>query len=125
MGAALRAQQEKETDKKAELDALRAKRAMEQYERDWRQKERAAIQKQKRQNQMLAEARTQQKKEKERRLEHVAKAEREEFEDPEGAAGCCSCGGREGEAEGRCQGCLAQRSDPADRQERCGDPAGT
>merc|ERR1711871_82539 len=77
--AALRAQQEKETDKKAELDALRAKRAMEQYERDWRQKERAAIEKQKRQNKMLAEARTQQKKEKERRLEHVAKAEREEF----------------------------------------------
>merc|ERR1712196_660500 len=80
MGAALRAQQEKETDKKAELDALRAKRAMEQYERDWRQKERAAIEKQKRQNKMLAEARTQQKKEKERRLEHVAKAEREEFD---------------------------------------------
>jgi hypothetical protein len=78
--AALRAQQEKETDKKAELDALRAKRAMEQYERDWRQKERAAISKQKRQNQMLSEARTQQKKEKERRLEHVAKSEREEFD---------------------------------------------
>eukprot|EP00657_Telonema_sp_P-1_P007364 TRINITY_DN27184_c0_g1_i1.p1 TRINITY_DN27184_c0_g1~~TRINITY_DN27184_c0_g1_i1.p1 ORF type:complete len:511 (+),score=238.17 TRINITY_DN27184_c0_g1_i1:212-1744(+) len=78
--AALRAQQEKETDKKAELDALRAKRAMEQYERDWRQKERSAIEKQKRQNSMLSEARTQQKKEKERRLEYVAKAEREEFD---------------------------------------------
>eukprot|EP00656_Telonema_subtile_P019288 TRINITY_DN20565_c0_g1_i1.p1 TRINITY_DN20565_c0_g1~~TRINITY_DN20565_c0_g1_i1.p1 ORF type:complete len:512 (+),score=202.30 TRINITY_DN20565_c0_g1_i1:257-1792(+) len=78
--AALRAQQEKETDKKAELDALRAKRAMEQYERDWRQKERASIDKQKRQNKMLSEARTQQKKEKERRLEYVAKAEREEFD---------------------------------------------
>eukprot|EP00658_Telonema_sp_P-2_P083916 TRINITY_DN919_c0_g1_i4.p1 TRINITY_DN919_c0_g1~~TRINITY_DN919_c0_g1_i4.p1 ORF type:complete len:222 (+),score=102.72 TRINITY_DN919_c0_g1_i4:181-846(+) len=77
--AALRAQQEKETDKKAELDALRAKRAMEQYERDWRHKERSAIEKQRRQNSMLAEARTQQKKEKERRLEIVAKAEREEF----------------------------------------------
>lgn len=78
--AALRAQQEKETDKKAELDALRAKRATEQYERDWRQKERTAIEKQRRQNKMLAEARKQQKKEKERRLEHVAKAEREEFD---------------------------------------------
>merc|ERR1712166_336078 len=78
--AALRAQQEKETDKKAELDALRAKRAMEQYERDWRQKERITIEKQKRQNKMLSEARTQQKKEKERRLEHVAKSEREEFD---------------------------------------------
>merc|ERR1712188_42289 len=43
-------------------------------------KERAAIENQKRQNKMLAEARTQQKKEKERRLEHVAKAEREEFD---------------------------------------------
>merc|ERR1712166_1241154 len=74
--AALRAQQEKETDKKAELDALRAKRAMEQYERDWRQKERITIEKQKRQNKMLSEARTQQKKEKERRLETVAKSER-------------------------------------------------
>ena len=38
------------------------------------------MEKQKRQNKMLAEARTQQKKEKERRLEHVAKAEREEFD---------------------------------------------
>merc|ERR1712195_396085 len=63
--AALRAQQEKETDKKAELDALRAKRAMEQAERDWRQKERASIQKQQSQNKMLSQARTQQKKEKE------------------------------------------------------------
>merc|ERR1712091_692400 len=78
--AALRAQQEKESDKKSELDALRAKRATEQAERDWRQKERAAIHKQNGQNKMLAEARTQQKKEKERRLETVAKAEREEFD---------------------------------------------
>merc|ERR1712100_926147 len=57
-----------------------AKRAMEQYEREWRQKERAAIEKQKMQNKILHEARVQQKKEKERRLEHVAKAEREEFD---------------------------------------------
>merc|ERR1712028_199638 len=66
--AALRAAQEKESDKKSELDALRAKRATEQAERDWRQKERASIQKQQSQNKMLSEARTQQKKEKERRL---------------------------------------------------------
>merc|ERR1712070_286668 len=52
----------------------------EQAERDWRQKERAAIQKQQAQNKMLAEARTQQKKEKERRLEAVAKSERQEFD---------------------------------------------
>merc|ERR1712195_289865 len=69
-----------ETDKKAELDALRAKRAMEQAERDWRQKERASIQKQQSQNKMLSQARTQQKKEKERRLETVAKSERNEFD---------------------------------------------
>merc|ERR1711959_217492 len=43
----LRQMQEKASDKKSELDALRAKRAMEQYEREWRQKERAAIEKQK------------------------------------------------------------------------------
>merc|ERR1719230_1629555 len=76
----LRQMQEKASDKKSELDALRAKRAMEQYEREWRQKERAAIEKQKMQNKILHEARVQQKKEKERRLEHVAKAEREEFD---------------------------------------------
>jgi len=76
----LRQQQEKASDKKSELDALRAKRAMEQYEREWRQKERAAIEKQKMQNKILHEARVQQKKEKERRLEFVAKGERSEFD---------------------------------------------
>merc|ERR1712070_222790 len=76
----LRKQQEKASDKKSELDALRAKRAMEEYEREWRQKERAAIEKQKMQNKILHEARVQQKKEKERRLETVAKAERAEFD---------------------------------------------
>merc|ERR1719164_319935 len=53
---------------------------MEQYEREWRQKERAAIEKNKMQNKILHEARVQQKKEKERRLESVAKAERAEFD---------------------------------------------
>merc|ERR1712178_418010 len=76
----LRQMQEKASDKKSELDALRAKRAMEQYEREWRQKERAAIEKQKMQNKILHEARVQHNKEKERRLEYVAKAEREEFD---------------------------------------------
>merc|ERR1712054_631001 len=75
-----RQMQEKASDKKSELDALRAKRAMEQYEREWRQKERAAIEKQKMQNKILHEARVQQKKEKERRLEQVAKSERDEFD---------------------------------------------
>jgi len=76
----LRQQQEKASDKKSELDALRAKRSMEQFEREWRQKERAAIEKQKMQNKILHEARVQQKKEKERRLETVAKSERNEFD---------------------------------------------
>merc|ERR1719247_1651975 len=76
----LRQMQEKASDKKSELDALRAKRAMEQYEREWRQKERAAIEKQKMQHKILHEARVQQKKEKERRLETVAKSERNAFD---------------------------------------------
>jgi len=76
----LRQMQEKASDKQSELDALRAKRSMEQHEREWRQKERAAIEKQKMQNKILHEARVQQKKEKERRLEYVAKAERNEFD---------------------------------------------
>merc|ERR1711924_594129 len=78
--ARMRAMQEKASDKKSELDALRAKRAMEQYEREWRQKERAAIEKQKMQHKILHEARVQQKKEKERRLETVVKSERSEFD---------------------------------------------
>merc|ERR1711924_297039 len=74
------AMQEKASDKKSELDVLRAKRAMEQYEREWRQKERAAIEKQKMQHKILHEARVQQKKEKERCLETVVKSERAEFD---------------------------------------------
>lgn len=38
--ARLRALQEKAADKQAELDAIRARRAQEDYERDWRRKER-------------------------------------------------------------------------------------
>jgi len=76
----LRAQQEKAADKAAEMDALRAKRAMEGAERAAREKARqeerriAAI------NAELHEARQQQQAEKERRLAEQAKFERDEFE---------------------------------------------
>ena len=43
--ARLRAMQEKAADKQAEADALRAKRAQEDYERAWRKKEQTAAEK--------------------------------------------------------------------------------
>ncbi|CAE7457112.1 CFAP45 [Symbiodinium sp. CCMP2592] len=78
--ARLRAMQEKAQDKAAEMDALRAKRAMEAAERAARQKESAEKQKQDRMNADLKEARFQQQAEKERRLGEQAKFERDEFE---------------------------------------------
>ncbi|CAE7412535.1 CFAP45 [Symbiodinium sp. CCMP2456] len=78
--ARLRAMQEKAQDKAAEMDALRAKRAMEAAERAARQKEAAEKQKQDRMNADLKEARFQQQAEKERRLGEQAKFERDEFE---------------------------------------------
>merc|ERR1712187_475796 len=78
--ARLRAMQEKAQDKASEMDALRAKRAMEAAERAAREKERrerdrlAAI------NEELDVARQQQQAEKERRLGEQAKFERDEFE---------------------------------------------
>merc|ERR1712187_598050 len=78
--ARLRAMQEKAQDKASEMDALRAKRAIEAAERAAREKERrerdrlAAI------NEELDVARQQQQAEKERRLGEQAKFERDEFE---------------------------------------------
>merc|ERR1719387_1027543 len=76
--AKLRAMQEKAQDKAAEMDALRAKRAVEAAERVAREEEEArrleAI------NKELAIARQQQQAEKERRLAEQAKFERDEFE---------------------------------------------
>jgi len=78
--AKLRAMQEKAQDKAAEMDALRAKRAMEAAERAARQKEKAERDKQDAMNADLKDARSQQQSEKERRLGEQAKFERDEFE---------------------------------------------
>merc|ERR1719221_2405376 len=78
--ARLRAQQEKAQDKAAEMDALRAKRAMEAAERAARAKEKAEADKVAAMNEDLKVARRQQQAEKERRLGEQAKYERDEFE---------------------------------------------
>eukprot|EP00927_Polykrikos_kofoidii_P065028 TRINITY_DN60826_c0_g1_i1.p1 TRINITY_DN60826_c0_g1~~TRINITY_DN60826_c0_g1_i1.p1 ORF type:complete len:522 (-),score=180.02 TRINITY_DN60826_c0_g1_i1:74-1639(-) len=78
--ARLRAMQEKAQDKAAEMDALRAKRAMEAAERAAREKERMERDRQDAINKELAQARQQQQAEKERRLGEQAKFERDEFE---------------------------------------------
>mmetsp|Transcript_108612 Transcript_108612/g.242471 ORF Transcript_108612/g.242471 Transcript_108612/m.242471 type:complete len:523 (+) Transcript_108612:111-1679(+) len=78
--ARLRAQQEKAQDKAAEMDALRAKRAMEAAERAARAKEKAEADKLEAMNCDLKVARRQQQAEKERRLGEQAKYERDEFE---------------------------------------------
>jgi len=75
----LRAMQEKMSDKQAELDQLRAKRAIEEAERQWRRKEAAAAERQNSINMTLNEARSAQKLEKERRLMEQAVQEKEEF----------------------------------------------
>jgi len=77
--ARLRAQQEKAKDKQAELDALRAKRAVEEAERTWRKKEREEVERQIQINNTLSKAREAQKLEKERRLIEQAQQERDEF----------------------------------------------
>merc|ERR1719247_1283221 len=76
----LRAMQEKMADKQAELDALRAKRAIEEAERQWRRKEQAAAERQQSINATLNVAREAQKLEKERRLMEQAVQEKEEFD---------------------------------------------
>merc|ERR1719203_2042616 len=78
--ARLRAMQEKAQDKAAEMDALRAKRAMEAAERTAREKERTERERQEAINKELTAARKQQQAEKERRLGEQAKFERDEFE---------------------------------------------
>merc|ERR1719217_578537 len=72
--------QEKAQDKAAEMDALRAKRAVEAAERVARQKELQEKQRLEAINAELMEARKQQQAEKERRLAEQAKFERDEFE---------------------------------------------
>eukprot|EP01059_Diplonema_ambulator_P010938 TRINITY_DN20955_c0_g1_i1.p1 TRINITY_DN20955_c0_g1~~TRINITY_DN20955_c0_g1_i1.p1 ORF type:complete len:497 (+),score=241.35 TRINITY_DN20955_c0_g1_i1:41-1492(+) len=78
--ARLRSLQEKAQDKQAELDALRARRAQEAAEREWRQKEKDAAARVAAINADLAQARQSQKLEKEQTLAEQARLENEEFE---------------------------------------------
>ncbi len=78
--ARLRAQQERARDEQAERDALRAKRAQEQAEREWRKKEsKEAIEKSETEA-MLKVARAQQMEQKEHFLAVQAQRERADFE---------------------------------------------
>ena len=75
----LRDLQEKAQDRQAEIDALRAKRAFEEGERQARDKERKELEHRQKVLQDLEEARQRQFLEKERRLAEQAKQERDEF----------------------------------------------
>ena len=77
--ARLRAQQEKAQDKQSEIDELRAVRAAEQYEREWRMKERAEVERVKAINEDLKRARFQQKQSKLAGLAALARQEQEDF----------------------------------------------
>lgn len=76
----LRALQERARDEQAERDALRAKRAQEQTEREWRQKEAEEARKKAEQEAMLTEARAVQMENKEHFLAVQAQRDRSEFE---------------------------------------------
>mmetsp|Transcript_43868 Transcript_43868/g.50744 ORF Transcript_43868/g.50744 Transcript_43868/m.50744 type:complete len:487 (-) Transcript_43868:191-1651(-) len=78
--ARLRSLQERAQDKQAELDALRARRAQEAHDREYRIKEREALERQAVINEDLKRAREQQKSEKEIMLTEQARFEKEEFE---------------------------------------------
>lgn len=78
--ARLRSQQEKAQDKQAELDALRARRAQEALEREWRQREKEAAAKAAAINADLNHARELQMREREQLLSEQASQEKEEFE---------------------------------------------
>ncbi|KAK7105836.1 cilia- and flagella-associated protein 45-like isoform X2 [Littorina saxatilis] len=78
--ARLRALQERAKDEQSERDALRAKRAQEQAERDWRSKEASEARKKAETEAMLEHARHQQMLQKEHYLAVQAQRERQEFE---------------------------------------------
>ena len=66
-------------DKQAENDALRAKRATETYERDWRQKEKAALEKQARLEREIREERAKQQYDKEVAIAEESQKVKEQF----------------------------------------------
>lgn len=78
--ARLRSKQEKAQDKQAELDALRARRAQEAYDRELRQRERDAQRRATAINADLEQAREMQMREKEYLLADQARTEKDEFE---------------------------------------------
>lgn len=78
--ARLRALQERARDEQAERDALRAKRAQEQAEREWRAKEAAEARHKAETEAMLKQARAQQMSQKEHFLAVQAQRERADFE---------------------------------------------
>ena len=78
--ARLRAMQERARDEQAERDALRAKRAQEQAEREWRKKEAEEVRQKAVTEAMLKAARAQQMDQKEHFLAVQAQRERGDFE---------------------------------------------
>ena len=78
--ARLRGLQERAQDEQASRDALRAKRAAEQAERDWRRKEAEEARKKAMVEASLKQARTQQMQQKEHFLAVQAQRERNDFE---------------------------------------------
>ena len=78
--ARLRAQQERAQDKQSEIDELRARRYQEAYEREWRDKEAAAAERQRIIQEDLLIAREAQQQAKIKQMADQAMAERAEFE---------------------------------------------
>ncbi|KAJ3125011.1 Cilia- and flagella-associated protein 45 [Nowakowskiella sp. JEL0407] len=77
--ARLRAAQQKMSDKQAQQDALRAQRAFEAYERDWRRKEKETAAKQAAQEKELREERLKQQKAREHAIAVEARKMKNEF----------------------------------------------
>eukprot|EP00898_Chlorokybus_atmophyticus_P004712 jgi/Chlat1/5241/Chrsp33S05084 len=78
--ARLRSLQERANDKAAQLDELRALRAQESYERDWRDRERVEALRSTAMNAELARAREEQQASRVRQMAAAARAEQQEFE---------------------------------------------
>lgn len=76
----MRGQQERAQDEQAARDALRAKRAAEQAERDWRRKESEEARKKAMVESSLKQARTEQMQQKEHFMAVQAQRERNDFE---------------------------------------------
>lgn len=75
----LRAQQEKMADKQAEKDALRAQRAYEAYEREWRRKEKETAEKQAQLEKEIREERSRQQQSREKAIALESQKLKEQF----------------------------------------------